>query len=45
MKCEFFKETPRLRCTIHKERLYVPSALQQKKLCISRGHCSCPYSA
>jgi hypothetical protein len=43
MKCEFFSETPRLRCMIHKERLYVPSAFQLKEYCGTERHAICPF--
>ena len=43
MKCEFFDETPRMRCTIHKEFLYIPSAFQLKQYCTTEWHAICPF--
>lgn len=43
MKCEYFSEAPRLRCTIHKEHLYTPSAFQLKEYCGSERHAICPF--
>jgi len=43
MRCEFFNEEPRLRCTIHTERLYIPSAFQLKEYCGTERHAICPF--
>lgn len=43
MKCEFFKETPRMRCTLHTDFLYIPSAFQLKEYCGTERHAICPF--
>jgi hypothetical protein len=43
MKCEFFKETPRIRCTIHRDFLHIPSAFQLKEYCGTERHVICPF--
>jgi len=43
MKCEYLEKTPRLRCTIHKDYLYIPSAFQLKEYCGTERHAICPF--
>ena len=43
MKCPFYKEEPQLRCTIHREYLYIPSAFQLKEYCGTGRHMICPF--